>query len=585
MYIYKSKFTNETFLKNSDINLAARFIDEINENCKEFRGTPIISAKLSKFRMFDEIGERAEYQEEYYERRRRLTMFFLRVWLFKEKDDIRELEDILWSVCDEYTWALPAHLGAILRDESIVPNRVDLFAAETAHTIAETLSLCAELLHPAVVRRCVNEIFKRVLEPYESGDVEKYGLWWDKSGTNNWSAVCGGSVGMTALYLIEDDERLKKFLERAKFACNTFIGTCSDDGICKEGLTYWTYAVQYYVAFDELMKERTGAGIVENEEKIKKLAEFPSIVCLAKDCVVSFSDFSDTHLFYGILCKLNERYGVPIPCSSFYRHITDRCARTCGAVRTIAWFDPNLIHNSHREDDTYFKDGQWAILHRGDMCVAIKGGHNKEPHNHNDVGSYMFVKGNNIIADDFGAAKYVNIYFDEELRYGFLNAGSQGHSLPIVNGCCQKAGLEYAADIFEKTENRVKISFANAYGKEASVKTLIRELSLTEDGVSVKDRFGFVKNGNFVTERIVTKADAEVLCENKVAILQNGKQMAIIEFLSAGKINISRDGYLVPNPNGDKPVYSSEFKRQDVTLIDLELSSDSNILEIEYTIK
>lgn len=584
MYIYKSKFTNDTFLKNAHTPLAKRFISEINESCDKFRKTPIKALKLSKFRLFDEIGERAKYQEDYYERRRRLTIFFLRVWLFHEKDDISELEDILWSVCDEYTWALPAHLGAILRDENIVPNRVDLFAAETAHTIAEALSLCSEYLHPAVVRRCVSEVFKRVILPYESGDVEKYGLWWDKSGTNNWSAVCGGAVGMTAIYLIEDDERLNKLLERTKFACNTFIDTCSDDGICKEGLSYWTYAVQYYVGLDELMKERTGKGIVENEEKIKRLARFPSVVCLAENCAVKFSDFSDTHLFYGILCKLHERYGVPIPSSSFYRHITDRCARTCGAVRTIAWYNPDLANDNDRTDDMFFELGEWAVLHKNGMCAVIKGGHNKEPHNHNDVGSYMFIKGNDIIADELGAAKYVNIYFDEALRYGFLNAGSQGHSLPIVNGCFQKAGIEYAADSFERIENGVRVSFANAYGKETNLKKLTRELSLKDDGVWIKDKFEFTKSGNSVKERVVTEADAKILSESKVLISQGARDLATLEFSEKGKISISHDSFLMPNPTGRSDVYGSEDKEQSVTLIDLEATTETDVIEITYTI-
>ena len=389
---------------------------------------------------------------------------------------------------------------------------------------------------------------------------------------------------MTAIYLIENKERLGKLLERAKFACNTFIKTCSDDGICKEGLSYWTYAMQYYVGFDELMRERTGNGIVENEEKIKRLAEFPSAACLTENCVVSFSDFSDTHLFFGILCKLKERYGVSIPCSSFYRHITDRCARTCGAVRTIAWYDPALVHNDKRDDDLFFDIGQWAILRRNNMCVAIKGGHNSEPHNHNDVGSYMFVKGNDTVADELGAAKYVNIYFDEKLRYGFLNAGSHGHSLPIVNGCFQKAGAEYAADSFEKTENGVKLSFAGAYDKEASLRSLVRELTVSDDGILIKDRFEFTKSNNRVADRIVTRSDVDVLSENKVSISQGGRQSAELEFLTEGKITLSHDSYLLTNPSGRSDEYNPSDVAQKVTLIDLESHTDSDVLEIVYKI-
>lgn len=124
--------------------MVVKYIDEINSSCNKFRGESISSLKFSKFRLFDETGNRALYQEDYFKRRRRMSMFLLRVWLFKEAEDIKELEDILWAVCDEYSWVVPAHLRGILTDENMVPNKVDLFAAETAQTISEALSLCGE---------------------------------------------------------------------------------------------------------------------------------------------------------------------------------------------------------------------------------------------------------------------------------------------------------------------------------------------------------------------------------------------------------------------------------------------------------
>lgn len=47
-------------------------------------------------------------------------------------------------------------------------------------------------------------------------------------------------------------------------------------------------------------------------------------------------------------------------------------------------------------------------------------------------------------------------YFAGETRYSFLNNGSHGHSVPIVNGCVQLYGCKYAADKFEKTENGIQ---------------------------------------------------------------------------------------------------------------------------------
>ncbi|MBQ8231165.1 MAG: heparinase II/III family protein [Lachnospiraceae bacterium] len=586
MYIYKNEFTGQNFLKNLDHPLAAKYLADINTDCEEFRKAPIETLTFSKFKMFEKTGSRVEYEADYFKKRRRMSMFTLRAWLFKEEKDIKELEDILWATCDEYTWASPAHIRGILMDESKVPEQVDLFAAETGQAVAESISLCSELLHPAVVRRCVNEVFKRVIEPFESGETEKYRLGWEFTG-GNWSAVCGGAVGIAALYLVENEERLKKITDRAKAACNRFVGTCEDDGVCAEGITYWMYAMQYYVAFDELLRMRLDESVVEDEEKFKRLAAFPSIVCLEKNVMISFSDCGIGILNLGVLSKLNECYGVGVPEQSYYRNALIDCYRLSSAVRSIEWFNPELLHEQSGRDDVFLPLGQWAVLHTGEVSVAVKGGYNDEPHNHNDIGSYMYIKDGLILADDFGCARYTHQYFAMETRYDFLNNGSHGHSVPIVNGCVQSYGREYASDKFEKTNNGVRISFAGAYPSDAALKELIRNLTLDENGMEIRDSFAFRRYGNSVVERIVTKYDAQITGERTVSFLKDGQIISTAELLSDGKIKLLDDSYIIHRTrlNYQSSDYRAANGVQAVTIIEFECSADTDKLEIAYRIK
>lgn len=583
MYIYKTKLSTNNFLKNSENPIAKRYIDEINSSCDKYRRATISTLLFSKFRLYEESGERSTYQRDYFDRRRRLSMFLLRVWLWGEERDIRELEDILFSVCDEYTWAIPAHLCGILKDSAMTQNKVDLFAAETAHTVAEALSLCGELLHPAVVRRCINEVFKRVIEPFESQESEKYGLWWERH-PNNWAAVCGGSLGMAALYLIEDEARLRKITERAKASCTAFLDSCKDDGVCLEGVTYWSYATQYYVAFDELLYERLGERIPRNEEKMKRLASFPSIACLGGGISVKFSDCSDTHLFYGILCKLHERYAVSLPEDSYYTHIIDRCARTCGAVRSIAWFNPDATSGNTAQSNVFLPDAEWAVMRQGDMTLAVKGGHNDEPHNHNDVGSFMFVRNGVPLADELGAPKYEKDYFSDK-RYDYLAPSSHGHSLPIVNGYRQSAGKEYRADGFEIKDKAISISFAKAYPQEAGLTSLARKIFIDGEGLTVTDSFKFSTERNSVCERIITKLDAAIIDDSHVS-LSNGKEvLGIIEFSGKGNLHVINESYTVPNSSGKSDEYSTKEIPTPVYIIEFECGCDSVSMEISYRIK
>ena len=94
---------------------------------------------------------------------------------------------------------------------------------------------------------------------------------------------------------------------------------------------------------------------------------------------------------------------------------------------------------SPQEQVIFLSEAEWAIKRRGNNTLVIKGGYNDEPHNHNDVGSFMIVaKNDGIPIADLGVGIYRKETFDPELRYTLLNNASFGHSVPIINGKYQK---------------------------------------------------------------------------------------------------------------------------------------------------
>ncbi len=550
MYIYKTRLTSDKFINSTDSSLKPKFLDELNMKCDSFRGKPIPVLEFSKFRLYDETGNRRIYQKRYYrDLRTRLTSFGIRVWLYHEDEDIRELEDILWAICDEYTWALPAHLEGILTNDSILPETIDLFAAETGHSIAEILSLCGDYIHEKVKKRCIDEVFKRIINVFEAGEIE-----WERC-LGNWSAVCGGCVGMAALYLVEDEGRLKKITDRAADSCNMFIQSCTDEGVCPEGSSYWDYAMQYYTAFDELLNERTGQSIVRDEGKIKRLAEFPSFAAYENDNPIRFGDGSGPALTFGILCKLNERYNIHVPYIECYKNLIDHCSRTCGAVRNIAWFNDKLLHNDVRRDDVIFKQVQWAILNSGNSRLVIKGGFNEEGHNHDDIGSFMYIKNGCALCDDFGAACYSKAYWNS------FNTQSISHSVPIVNNKPQGHGREFAADVFESVDNKIHISFAGAYEKETGLTALNRYAQISDKGLTICDYFEFKNDKNTVSDRIVTKYEPTVT-DGIVCLTQDNKPIAKISFDKGLTVKISDAEYEKLSSDGMQKVYMIDLCRE-----------------------
>ncbi len=569
MFILKNDFKAENFFANKEHPLAKMYLEELDNNYREFKGTPIESLKFSLFKLYEETGNREEYQAVYYRQRRRLLTFILKVWLEMKQEDVFELEDILWAICDEYSWAIPAHFND--SDRKKRPYVVDLFAAETAQAIAEAISLCGHILQEQVKERCIDEVFRRVIEPFENNHY-----WWEE-GYSNWSAVCGGAVGMAALYLIEDEKRLRKITDRAISSCNSFLSSCTDDGVCLEGIAYWEYAMSLYVSFAELYKQRVGEDLVTDNKKLEKLSKFPAVACLENDIAIRFSVCGNhMNMPFGIICRLSEIFHVRIPQMSHFTKLYTSTARCCSAVRSFEWFNPKLLYDSTNAENEFFPEAEWAIKRNGNGTLVIKGGHNDEPHNHNDIGSYMYITGNNILIDELGCPLYTKQYFSEH-RYSYINARSSGHSVPLINSHEQCAGREHRASSFTDMGDSVRISFAGAYDKEsAGIKEVVRTAKLAEDGLLVKDEFLFTGNSNTVKERIITHFDVARNDETSVSILKDGIVIGTVAFYNNGRITLLQDEYNTPGRNS---------KVQKFNIIEFEICCDSNKFEICYFAK
>ncbi len=548
MYVFQNDFTPDAYLQ-SDSNLAKRFATQLNAACEGFAGTPIPKLLPEDFALFEQTGDRHKYEEKYFARRKRLVAFLLRAWLYGKADDITELIKILEAVTEEGTWALPAHVLGVSKEER--RYAIDLFAAETAHTLCEALSLCGHLLPSALQERCVQEVFSRVIEPFESKRFS-----WEHE-HSNWSAVCGGAVGMAAVYLIEDETRLAAITKRATESCNAFIESCGDDGTCLEGLLYWAYAMQYYIGFDELYFQRTGKTIVRDNKKLARLSRLPYACCIGGGLSVKFGDYDAPSFSFGILCKLSDRYGVPIPKEEYYIDLFDACGRTCGAVRNLAWFNGALLNGDTDREDEFFPRGQWAIRHEKNTVLAVKGGHNAEPHNHNDVGTFMFVCGGTVALDDLECPLYEKNYFSDK-RYDYINASSLGHSLPVVNGCAQCAGEKYAASEFTKEGKTVRVSFANAYEKAAGLRSLVRTLTLAE-GLRVEDTFAFSGQENEVTERVVTECTPVQTDEHAITLYANDAPVAVVSFCGKGTLECRKNSFLRHDGVGARVFYQIDY--------------------------
>lgn len=140
----------------------APFLKELEQLYNELCISPLPALQYSKFMLFFQTGSRKEYERMYFERRGRIDALFMRYLLYGREQDLRDLEDVIWAICDEYTWALPAHLD-IDAPEETKRTYIDLFAGETAQILSEVYDTLGADLSEPIRRRILDEVDRRVL--------------------------------------------------------------------------------------------------------------------------------------------------------------------------------------------------------------------------------------------------------------------------------------------------------------------------------------------------------------------------------------------------------------------------------------
>ncbi len=239
--------------------------------------TPIPQLPFSVFLLFGKDGDRKQYEDGYFERRKRLSILAALHLIDGGSRWISALEDLIWAICEESTWVIPACVGLNdnaypeVWDRPLPPlELIDLFAGETSFALAELISLFDGDLHPWVVDRVKKELKRRIIDVFFYDPLPQN---WEMK-TNNWPAVCAACLGGTVIYLEDDSEKLAGMLWRVLHSMKAHLSGFDADGATAEGITYWQYGFGFYVYFSELLKERTEGRIdLLSGERIGLIAE------------------------------------------------------------------------------------------------------------------------------------------------------------------------------------------------------------------------------------------------------------------------------------------------------------------------
>ncbi len=580
-------------LKESDQD--QEMIKQIYQAGNKYLEETMTVLPFSLFNLFQDKGSRKEYEKVYFDRRGRLSCFAVLTMLEPEDDSfISGLEDTLWAICNEYTWALPAHLSSESFNNSSIKtsNRnniksvvmehkytIDLFSAETAFALSEIIYLLKNDFSPLLCLRVEEEVFNRVIKPFLNLSNTFH---WELLAMN-WAAVCAGSIGAAAIYMIEDSRLLANIIKRILSSMEIFISGFTDDGACQEGLGYWNYGFGFYTYFAELLKDRTAGQIdIMNDDKIKEIALFQQRSYLSADKVISFSD-SPRHVKFhaGLSSRLNSIYSeFELPDISYKAGFNDdKCYRWPHIIRDLLWYTPEAYQRDNNKQVNkkysldFLEESQWLIykLNEKGIVFAAKGGNNAEPHNHNDIGSFIYHVGKVTFLTDLGSGEYTKDYFGPG-RYDILCNGSQGHSLPIVEGEFQQGGINASAKVhnYECTEEKMQfsINIGSAYNC-SNLEFFLRNFCLNtkDNSLIIEDIFQFTEKPVGIIERFITLIRPKLLGKGTLRLETSESFLDIIFDSEQLKYSLSTD-YHVNHDGGKERVYLMDFSGIDFSVKD-----------------
>ncbi|MBR5140133.1 MAG: heparinase II/III family protein [Clostridia bacterium] len=459
--------------------------------------------RYSDWKMFFTTGNRTVYERAYSRHRIAMTASALLALIYPEEDKyINYLMDAIYTLCDEYTWCLPAHQPNGNENNN---SHIDLCASGMAFYLAEIYTLLEDRLDPLIKSRIRAELDRRVFTPFLT---EVPYSWWE-TGESNWTSVCTGSVA-SAFMLMKPDvarELLPRFLK----SMEGYIRGFSEEGVCLEGADYWNYGFGNFLPYADLVKTFTNGEVdYFKDPKIKKIATFFQKVFLSERVTLSFADGAErSSRVIGRLHYIKAQY--PDEAKSTGRKFSSfsRTYEFPTRLREALWF---FEEDGEDGDDNYDLEffapsAEWFIKHTPKYGFAAKGGDNAEFHNHNDIGHFIYATDGKQIFCDLGAGVYEKKYFGPH-RYECLEPNARCHSVPIIDGTLQQPGKQFKSRDFKFENGVLTLDISRAYGIFDEDERIDRRFDFSEGGVKLTDRFTFNKDRE-IAERVVTRIEPD----------------------------------------------------------------------------
>ncbi|WP_159621660.1 heparinase II/III domain-containing protein [Ruania rhizosphaerae] len=480
-------------------------------------GTPWPSPQASHYARFHRDGIRTAHEDLVRARQARLTRAVVRAAAALDGDRLPLLDEVADGVlllCEQTSWCWVAHDPGPERRGSVVPPVepwLDLGAGEIAAQLAWVDRLLGDDLDdafPGLRERVRAESSRRVLEPFLDRDWH-----WLTSEMNNWCPWICGNVLAAAIQLLPAGPRRTATVARAIGGLDRYLVSIPEDGSVDEGYGYWWEGVGRALEALDVLERVTGGRLSAAEiPAIRASIAFPHRMHLGGPWHVNVADAAarpQANVPWDVLLRWAHRIGdddarryalsqwAPSELSAEWPM---NLARVVGGLEALGSgaagsADPPLV------GQVWLPDVQIGLVRehpgRAEGLVAVlKGGHNAESHNHNDVGSVIVASDGVPVLVDPGRLTYSAGMFGPE-RYEFWAMQSRWHNVPVVAGHEQTPGRARRARGFSHALDgdtvTMSLDLAAAY-PDTGLDHWVRTLALNADGSCiVEDDWAFTE--------------------------------------------------------------------------------------------
>jgi len=439
---------------------------DLRRRAEADRGRAWPVALASQYARYFRDGDRDTYEQIVFARARRVSRAAVLAAVTLDDRWLDEVADGVQLLCEQSSWCWPAHDDTRRVHGAVVPTVTDPFldlgAGEVAGQLAWVDHLLGQQLDahvPGLRARVRHEVDRRVLDPFlDRRDWHWLGLdGW----VHNWNPWIHGNVLVAALRLVDEPLRRARLVALVVEGIDRYVAALPVDGAVDEGYSYWwNGACRAWEALDLLCHATGGALDAAEVPALRATVAFPHRMHLGGGWYVNHADGSakpSANQPWDALHRAARRVGDDAAAAHAAAHrrpgepLAHEDAGLGRLLRALTDKDwaatepaaPPLPREVWLPSVQVLVARQRAGSADG-LTLAVKGGHNNEHHNHNDVGGFVVALHGVPVLVDAGRPTYTAQTFSPR-RYEIWSMTSSWHNTPEIRGTPQGAGRRFAA--------------------------------------------------------------------------------------------------------------------------------------------